>query len=130
MAIPILGDRDTMILRTETIGHFENPDESLIRDSISYSGEGAQEGDLVKLMTDETSYISIWIGRRTIGHSLTLRSGSWKLDCSERLSTEDVIELFCDYMRGNTTSLAKLSWTRPIDRKLIDNLLNLGQAHG
>jgi hypothetical protein len=114
-----------MILRTDTIGHFDNPTESIIRDAIIYSGEGAYNGDVVKLMKDEGNYISIWIGKRTTGHALTLRSEKWKLDCSEKLSTEKVIGLFCDYLRGNMNEIMKLKWKRPIDKELIDNLLKL-----
>lgn len=36
-----------MKLRTDTIGHFENPTEDIIRAAVIYSGEGAQENDLV-----------------------------------------------------------------------------------
>jgi len=54
-----------MKLRTDTIGHFDNPTEDIIRDAVAYSGEGAREGDLVKLMTDEGHYLCIWIGQRS-----------------------------------------------------------------
>ena len=49
-----------MELRTDTIGHFENPTEDNICDAVAYSGEGAQEGDIVKLMTDEEHFLCIW----------------------------------------------------------------------
>ncbi len=41
-----------MKLRTDTIGHFDNPTVDNIHDAVSYSGEGAQECDIVKLMDD------------------------------------------------------------------------------
>lgn len=114
-----------MILRTDTIGHFDNPTEENIHDAIMYSGEGAYKGDVVKLMNDEENYISIWIGERGIGHALTLRSGKWKLDCAKRLSTAKIIDLFIGYLHGNLNNLMKLTWKRPIDKELIDNLLKL-----
>ena len=42
-----------MKLRTDTIGHFDNPTEINIRDAVVYSGEGGHEGDLVKLMKND-----------------------------------------------------------------------------
>jgi hypothetical protein len=42
-----------MILRTDTIGHYERPTDLNIRAAISYPGENARENDLVKLMIDE-----------------------------------------------------------------------------
>ncbi len=35
-----------MKLRTDTIGHFDNPTENNILDAVIYSGEGGQEGPL------------------------------------------------------------------------------------
>jgi NAD(P)-dependent dehydrogenase (short-subunit alcohol dehydrogenase family) len=40
-----------MILRTDTIGHFEKPTETKIREAISYPGENATENDIVKLIS-------------------------------------------------------------------------------
>ena len=34
-----------MKLSTDTIGHFDNPTDDIIREAIAYSGEGAREGD-------------------------------------------------------------------------------------
>jgi len=59
-----------MKLRTDTIGHFENPTEDIIRAAVIYSGEGTQENDLVKLMIDEEHFVSIWIGQKLEGHTL------------------------------------------------------------
>ena len=67
-----------MKLRTDTIGHFDNPTEDIICDAVVYSGEGAHEGDLVKLMTDEDNFLCIWVGQRSAGHRLILKTGSWK----------------------------------------------------
>ncbi len=36
-----------MQLRTDNIGHFDNPTEKNIRKAVTYSGEGGQEGDIV-----------------------------------------------------------------------------------
>ena len=79
-----------MKLRTDTIGHFDNPTEDNIRDAVTYSGEGGHEGDIVKLMSDEESFLSIWVGKRSIGHRLTLKTGAWKLDSVEKQSSEIV----------------------------------------
>ena len=59
-----------MKLRTDTIGHFDKPTEDNIRDAVAYAGEGGLEGDLVKLMIDDEYFLSIWIGRRSVGHRL------------------------------------------------------------
>jgi len=90
-----------------------------------YSGEAAHKGDIVKLMNNEDTYISVWIGERTLGHALTLRSGKWKLDCVERFSTARIIDLFIGYLHGNLDELMKLKWKRPIDKEFIDNILKL-----
>ena len=87
-----------MKLRTDTIGHFENPTEVNICDAVIYSGEGAQENDLVKLMIDEEHFVSIWIGQRSDGHTLILRSGPWKSECTEKLSSERVVDLMVKYL--------------------------------
>ena len=47
-----------MKLRTDTIGHFDDPTKINIRDAVVYSGEGSHEGDLVKLMENDEYYIS------------------------------------------------------------------------
>ena len=53
-----------MILRTDTIGHYERPTELKIRAAISYPRENARKNDLVKLIIDEDNYLCIWIGER------------------------------------------------------------------
>lgn len=114
-----------MKLRTDTIGHFENPTEKNIRDAVVYSEEGGQEGDIVKLMVDDQHYISIWVGRRSIGHILTLRLGSRKLDSAEKLSSEVIVELMVGYLHDDLSMLKKLKWTRSIDKVFMDNIMKL-----
>ena len=114
-----------MKLRTDTIGHFDNPTEINIREAIVYSGEGGHEGDLVKLTENDEYYISIWVGKRSIGHTLTLKSGVWKLDSADKLSSEMVINLFVSYLHGDFTELIKLKWKRPIDKAFIENIMKL-----
>ncbi len=41
-----------MQLRTDNIGHFDNPTEKNIRKAVTYSGEGGQEGDIVSAWTE------------------------------------------------------------------------------
>ncbi len=110
-----------MKLRTDSIGHFENPTEKNISDAVVNS----EEGDIVKLMVDDQHYISIWAGRPSIGHILTLRSESWKLDSVEKQSSEIVVELMIGYLHDNLSMLEKLKWTRPIDKIFIDNIMKL-----
>jgi hypothetical protein len=114
-----------MKLRTDTIGHFDSPTETNIRNAVIYPDEGGQEGDLVKLMTDDEHFISIWIGKRAIGHQLTVRSGTWKLESSEKLPSEMIVNLMVSYFNGDLSGLKKLQWTRPIDKVLFDNLAKL-----
>ena len=115
----------SMKLRTDTIGHFDNPTENNIRDAVSYSGEGGQVGDIVKLMNDDEHFLSIWVGQRTVGHHLTLRSGAWKLDSAKKLSTEIVVDLMVRYLHDDLSKLNELEWTRPIDKVFLDNIMKL-----
>jgi hypothetical protein len=114
-----------MKLRTDTIGHFDNPTEDNIRDAIVYSGEGARESDLVKLMIDDEHFLCIWVGNRTDGHILIFRSGPWKLECNERLSSEIVAELMVGYVHNDLSALNELKWKRPFDQIFLDNINKL-----
>lgn len=114
-----------MELRTDTIGHFESPTEDNIRDAVSYSGEGAQEGDLVKLMTDEDNFICIWIGQRSAGHRMIFKSGGWKLECTEKQSSEVIVNLMVGYLQGDLAPFRKFRWTRPFDQVFLDNIKKL-----
>lgn len=80
------------------------------------------------MSVDDQNYISIWVGRRSIGHILTLRSEAWKLDSVEKLSSEVVVELMIRYLHGDLSMLKKLKWTRPIDKIFIDNLIKLKKS--
>jgi len=111
-----------MELRTDTIGHFANPTEDNICDAVAYSGEGAQEGDLVKLMTDEEHFLCIWIGQRSVGHILILKSGHWKLECTEKLSSEIVVDLMVKYLHEDLSTFNEIQWTRPFDKVFFDNI--------
>ena len=110
-----------MKLRTDSIGHFDNPTEKNIRDAVVNS----EENDIVKLMVDDQNYISIWAGRQSIGHLLTLKSESWKMDSVEKLSSEVVVELMVGYLHDDLSMLKELKWKRPIDKILIDNIMKL-----
>jgi hypothetical protein len=111
-----------MKLKTDTIGHFDNPTEDIICDAVVYSGEGAHEGDLVKLMTDEDNFLCIWVGQRSAGHRLILKTGHWKQECIEKLSSERVVDLMVRYLHEDFSEFNKIQWTRPFDRVFLDNL--------
>ena len=113
-----------MKLRTDSIGHFDNPTEKNIRDAVVNS----EENDIVKLMVDDQHYISIWAGRESIGHILTLKSEAWKLDSIEKLSSEIVVELMVGYLHNDLSMLKKIRWTRPIDKIFIDNIMKLKES--
>ena len=114
-----------MKLRTDTIGHFDNPTEENIRDAVVYSEEGGHGGDIVKLMSSDENFLSIWVGKRSIGHRLTLRTGEWKLDSAEKLSSEIVVNLMIKYLHNDLSTLKEIQWTRPIDKILLDNIMKL-----
>src|ERR1035437_1174651 len=114
-----------MELRTDTIGNYDNPTEDILHDAIIYSGEGGHEGDLVKLMNDEDNFLCIWIGQRANGHRLILRSGHWRLECTEKLSSEIVFDLMCSYLHDDLSQLKKLPWTRPFYQIFLDNINKL-----
>ncbi len=114
-----------MQLRTDAIGHFDSPTEENIHEAVKYSGEGSEEGYIVKLMIDEEHYISIWTGRRSVGHRLIFRSGPWQAECIEKLSSEKVVDLMTQYLHNDLSSLKELQWTRPIEKIFLDNLMKL-----
>ena len=76
-------------------------------------------------MSDDNNFISIWVGKRAIGHRLTLRTGSWKLESSEKFSSEIIVELMIDYLNGDLSKLDKLQWKRPLDKIFLDNITKL-----
>jgi hypothetical protein len=110
-----------MKLRTDAIGHFDIPTELNIRDAMADS----EENDLVKLMSDEEHFLSVWIGQQSVGHQLILKSGPWKQECTEKLSSEIVINLMVEYLHDNMSSLKELQWTRPFDQIFLDNIMKL-----
>lgn len=111
-----------MILRTDTIGHFEKPTETNIREAISYPGENAKENDLVKLMIDDENYLCVWIGRKESGHLLELRCGSNKVACKTRLNSETAIQIMVKYLNGEMSWIDEFSWKKPIFQKFLENL--------
>lgn len=114
-----------MKLKTDTIGHFDNPTENNIRDAVMYAGEGAREVDIVKLMIDDQHFLNIWIGKRSKGHLLILRTGPWKAECTEKLSSEKSVDLLISYLNNDLSKLNQLQWTRPFDIVFTDHLEKL-----
>ena len=54
MTLPLVFWDTKMILRTDTIGHFEKPTETNIREGISYPGENATENDIDSFSWEKT----------------------------------------------------------------------------
>lgn len=61
-------------------------------------------------------------GQPSIGHSLTFKSGPWKLDCAQKQSSEMVVNLMLKYLLGDLLPLKKLQWNRPLDQVFLDNI--------
>ena len=111
-----------MILRTDTIGHFEKPTETNIREAISYPGENATENDIVKLMIDDENFLCVWIGKKDVGHLVELMSGSNKVACKERFSSEYAIQIMIKYLHEDTSWVDNFSWEKTLSQKLFENL--------
>ena len=110
-----------MKLRTDAIGHFDIPTELNIHDAVTNS----KENDLVKLMSDEVHFLSVWIGQQSVGHRLILKSGPWKQECTEKLSSKIVINLMIEYLHDDLSSLKEHQWARPFDQIFLDNIMKL-----
>lgn len=95
-----------MKLRTDTIGHIDQPTEIDIRSAISYPGEKASERDIVKLMIDDSNYLCVWIGKKESGHALEIMNGTTKLACKEKFDSESAINLMIKYLHRD------LDWTK------------------
>ena len=111
-----------MILRTDTIGHFERPTDLNIRAAISYPGENARENDLVKLMIDEDNYLCVWIGKKEIGQLLEQRTRSNKVTCRKKLSSAYAIQIMIKYLHGDVSWFNEFSWDKSISQKFLENL--------
>ena len=105
-----------MRLRTDTIGHIEQPTEIDIRSSISYPGEKASERDLVKLMIDDKNYLCVWIGKKEIGHTLEIMTGTTKLECKEKFDSESAINLMIKFFHGDLDWTKRYSWEKSISQ--------------
>jgi hypothetical protein len=111
-----------MILRTDTIGHFEDPTEINIKSAISYPGENASENDLVKLVIDAENYLCVWIGKEEEGHILELRIKSVKATCKKRFDSENAIQLMIRYLGGDITWVNEYSWEKSASQKLMESI--------
>jgi hypothetical protein len=111
-----------MILRTDTIGHFEKPTETNIREAISYPGENATENDIVKLMIDDENFLCVWIGKKDVGHLVELISGSNKVACKERFSSENAIQIMIKYLHEDISWVDNFSWEKTLSQKLLENI--------
>ena len=119
-----------MKLRTDTIGHFDQPTEIDIRSAISYPGEKASENDLVKLMIDDQNYLCVWIGKKEIGHTLEIKTDTTKLACKEKIDSESAIHLMIKYFHGDLDWINQYSWEKSISQKLFMNILNILSNNG
>jgi len=113
---------ENMILRTDTIGHFEFPTEMSIRSAILYPGEKASKNDLVKLAIDDNNYLCIWIGKKEIGHTLELKIKSIKRTCKEKLDSKNAIQVMIKYLNGEIAWINEYLWDKSISQKLLENL--------
>jgi hypothetical protein len=111
-----------MILRTDTIGHFEQPTELNIQSAISYPGENASENDLVKLMIDDENYLCIWIGKKEIGHTLELRFNSAKMTCKEKINSENANLVMIKYLHGDLEWVNDYLWEKSISQKFLESI--------
>jgi hypothetical protein len=111
-----------MKLRTDTIGHIDQPTEIDIRSAISYPGEKASENDLVKLMIDDQNYLCVWIGKKEIGHTLEIKTDTTKLACKEKIDSEIAIHLMIKYLHGDLDWINQYSWEKSISQKFLENI--------
>jgi hypothetical protein len=111
-----------MKLRTDTVGHFENPTKSDIRSAISYPDENAAANDIVKLMIDDSNFLCIWIGEREVGHTLEINSKNKKITCSEKIDSETAIQRMTQYLNGDVEWVKGYSWGESISNKFLKNL--------
>ncbi len=116
-----------MILRTDTIGHFENPTELNIQSAISYIGENASKCDIVKLMVDDANFICIWIGDKKTGHTLELKFNSIKKTCKEKFDSENAIKIMIKYLHGDLSWINDYSWEKSISQKFLENITLLAR---
>ncbi len=111
-----------MILRTDTIGHTEQPTEIDIQSAISYPGEKASENDLVKLMINDTNYLCVWIGKKEIGHTLEIRTNAIKVTCKEKFDSESAIQLMIKYLNWDFNWFYKYSWKKSSSQQFLENV--------
>ncbi len=111
-----------MRLKTDTIGHIKEPTEIDIRSAISYPGEKASERDLVKLMIDDANYLCVWIGKKEIGHTLEIMTGTTKLACKEKFDSESAIHLMIKYFHGDLDWTKQYSWKKSISQEFFENI--------
>ncbi len=111
-----------MILRSDTIGHFEKATEINIQSAISYPGEKASENDLVKLMIDDSNYLCVWIGKKETGHTLAIKTDTKKLTCKEKIDTESAIQLMVKYFHGDLEWINQYSWEKSISQRFFENI--------
>ncbi len=114
-----------MILRTDTIGHFEKPTEQNLKDAISYPNLTVRENDIVKLQVNDNCYIAVWIGSKEKGHRLVVRFDDRKVECASRIDSATAIELMKKYLNSDMSWFKSYSWDQPIVEKLLENIKRL-----
>ena len=111
-----------MQLRTDTIGHFDNPTEENIRNAISYPGQRAHENDIVKLQINERYYLCFWIGKKEKGHRLFLKFGKKQLECDKTFSSEKAVEVMIQYLHRDMSWFKSYNWNQPISEQFMENI--------
>ena len=118
-----LDDKEEHVkLRTDTIGHFEQPTEKNIRAAILYPDEGAVENDIVKLMIDDANFLCVWIGKRTLGHLIEWRSDGKKVTCKQRLDSETAILMMVQYFHGDFSWSNNYTWEKSKSEQFLEDL--------
>ena len=110
-----------MILRTDTIGHFENPTEDDIQKAISYANGDVCENDIVKLMINDESYLAVWIGKKENGHRLVFRHGKdIFVECDKKIDSNSAIQIMTKYLRRDMSWFKKYNWNQSIGKKFLE----------
>ena len=110
-----------MILRTDTIGHYENPTEDDIKKAISYADGDFCENDIVKLIMNDGYYLAVWIGKKENGHRLVFRHGEdIFVECDKKLTSETAIQIMIKYLHQDISWFKEYKWNQSIGEKFLE----------
>lgn len=89
-----------MILRTDTIGHIENPMENDIVRAFFPTKGNKRPNDIIKLQIDEGNYLCVWLGYSQNDNTLIYCKDYKQKRCSSKFECEQLIKLFIQYLNG------------------------------